>query len=78
MAARIAERFACPEGRRVPPMERALAALAERGISVRTAELPPGSVFRRDGEGCLRCGTEIRVAEMGNRKVWWCPKCQPR
>lgn len=47
---RAAERFACPEGRRVPPMERALAALAERGISVRTAELPPGSVFRRDGE----------------------------
>ena len=36
---RAAERFACPEGRRAPPMERALAALAERGISVRTAEL---------------------------------------
>lgn len=47
---RAAERFACPEGRRVPPMERAVAALAERGIAVRIAELPPGSVFRRDGE----------------------------
>ena len=47
---RAAERFACPEGRRVSPMERAVAALAERGIAVRIAELPPGSVFRRDGE----------------------------
>ena len=35
-------------------------------------------VFRRDGEGCLRCGTPIEVAEMGTRKVWWCPTCQPR
>lgn len=47
---RAAERFACPDGRRVPPMERALAALGERRISVRTAELAPGSVFRREGD----------------------------
>ncbi|MDO5369914.1 short-chain fatty acyl-CoA regulator family protein [Paracoccus sp. (in: a-proteobacteria)] len=47
---RAAERFACPEGRRAPPMDRALAALGQRGISVRAAELAPGSVFRRDGE----------------------------
>lgn len=47
---RAAEHFACPEGRRAPPMERALAALGERGITVRSAELAPGSVFRRDGD----------------------------
>lgn len=47
---RAAERFACPEGRRAPPMDRALAALGQRGISVRAAELAPGSVFRRDGD----------------------------
>ncbi|GHE09699.1 Fpg/Nei family DNA glycosylase [Klenkia taihuensis] len=35
-------------------------------------------VFRREGEPCLRCGTAVEVAEMGNRKVWWCPSCQPR
>lgn len=46
---RAAERFACPDGRRAPPMDRALSALAGRGISVQRAELAPGSVFRRDG-----------------------------
>lgn len=46
---RAAERFACPDGRRVPPMDRALSALAGHGITVRTAELAPGSVFRREG-----------------------------
>ncbi|MBB1497311.1 short-chain fatty acyl-CoA regulator family protein [Paracoccus sp. MC1862] len=47
---RAAERFACPEGRRAPPMDRALAALGERGITVRSAELAAGSVFRREGD----------------------------
>ena len=46
---RAAERFASPDGIRVPPMERALAALAEIGLSVRTAELPAGSVYLREG-----------------------------
>src|SRR5690606_39434706 len=46
---RAAERFACPEGKRAEPMARALAALATRGITVQSAELPPGSVFLRDG-----------------------------
>ena len=46
---RAAERFACPDGRRADPMARALAALSDRGITVDHAELPPGAVFRRDG-----------------------------
>lgn len=46
---RAAERFASPDGTRAPPMERALAALAEMGLTVRHAELPAGAVFLRDG-----------------------------
>lgn len=46
---RAAERFACPDGQRAPPMDRAVAALSDRGFSIRFEELPAGSVFRRDG-----------------------------
>ncbi len=34
-------------------------------------------VYRRDGLPCRHCGTLIVVAEMGNRKVFWCPHDQP-
>lgn len=47
---RAAERFACPDGTRAPPMARAVAALTQRGFSIHEAELPPGSVFRREGD----------------------------
>lgn len=33
-------------------------------------------VYKRDGEPCRRCGTEIRTLEMGGRSIWWCPECQ--
>lgn len=33
-------------------------------------------VYKRDGEPCRRCGTEISIAEMGGRNIWWCPRCQ--
>ncbi len=46
---RAAEHFACPDGLRADPAERAIAALQSRGISVRQAELAPGTVFERDG-----------------------------
>lgn len=46
--------------------------------------LPPGTrVPRREAtyaykrDRCLRCGTEIRRADMANRTVYWCPVCQP-
>ncbi len=46
---RAAERFACPGGDRAPAMDRARAGLAQAGLRVNTAALPPGAVFRRDG-----------------------------
>lgn len=33
-------------------------------------------VYKRKGEPCRRCGTEISRDEIGSRKVWWCPSCQ--
>ena len=33
-------------------------------------------VYKRDGLPCRRCGTEVRVTEMANRSMWWCPACQ--
>ena len=35
-------------------------------------------VFRRAGQPCRVCGTDIRSGPMGGRTVWWCPTCQPR
>jgi endonuclease VIII len=38
-------------------------------------------VHGRQGEGCLRCGTPISSAELGEpdrkRAAYWCPSCQP-
>lgn len=33
-------------------------------------------VYKRRGQPCRRCETEIERAEAGGRKVWWCPMCQ--
>jgi endonuclease-8/formamidopyrimidine-DNA glycosylase len=33
-------------------------------------------VYGRAGEPCRRCGTPISLAEMQNRKLYWCPSCQ--
>lgn len=33
-------------------------------------------VYKREGLPCRRCGTHIRLDEMGNRKLYWCPNCQ--
>lgn len=33
-------------------------------------------VYKRDGQPCRRCGTEIETTEMGGRNIWWCPACQ--
>jgi formamidopyrimidine-DNA glycosylase len=33
-------------------------------------------VYRRDRLDCRVCGTEVRVAEMQARKLYWCPGCQ--
>ena len=36
-------------------------------------------VYRRSGEACRRCGTEIRMRRQGTaaRSTYWCPECQP-
>lgn len=34
-------------------------------------------VYKRAGQPCRRCGTEIEREEIAARKVWWCPDCQP-
>ena len=33
-------------------------------------------VYRRDGRPCHVCGTEVRIAELQGRKLYWCPSCQ--
>lgn len=46
----------------------------------RRADLRAGDrlyVYKRDGDGCHRCETAIELTELANRKVWWCPSCQP-
>ena len=38
-------------------------------------------VFRRDKSPCRRCGTPVRVSQLGpagrERASYWCPSCQP-
>jgi len=34
-------------------------------------------VYGRRDRPCRRCGTRIRVAELGDRVTYWCPSCQP-
>lgn len=33
-------------------------------------------VYKREGLPCRVCGTNISLAEMQNRKLYWCPACQ--
>jgi endonuclease-8 len=35
-------------------------------------------VYRRDGQGCLVCGTPIRRRDVAGRNLFWCPSCQQR
>ncbi len=34
-------------------------------------------VYRRHGQPCRRCGTEVRTQLMAARNLFWCPVCQP-
>jgi len=34
-------------------------------------------VYRRAGQKCHLCSEEVEMAEMGARKLYWCPGCQP-
>jgi len=33
-------------------------------------------VYKREGLPCLRCGTNVALEMMANRKLYWCPGCQ--
>lgn len=33
-------------------------------------------VYKLEGTPCKRCGTNVVLEEMGNRKLYWCPGCQ--
>ncbi len=43
--------------------------------------LPPPDeahfVYRRAGMGCRECGTPVALTDLGSRKLYWCPGCQP-
>ncbi len=35
-------------------------------------------VYRRAGQPCLVCGTEVRTRTLEGRNLYWCPRCQRR
>lgn len=68
---------------------RTIVANRDRSRRVFTGSLRGGEgtwVYGRDGRPCRRCGTRIRLAEIGDpvvpgrgstdRQVFWCPRCQ--
>jgi endonuclease-8 len=53
-----------------------------RGLRRTTARGNPDErlwVYRRTGEPCRRCGSEIQSRKQGPdaRTTFWCPQCQP-
>ncbi len=36
------------------------------------------NAYGREGEPCLRCGTQMRRSSFMNRSSYWCPRCQPK
>jgi endonuclease-8 len=53
---------------------------ASRGTASKiNAEVPVEDahyVYKRNGLPCRHCGTAIVMAELGGRKLYWCPGCQ--
>ena len=35
-------------------------------------------VYRRQGQPCYVCGTEVRTEVLAGRNLFWCPRCQPK
>ncbi len=33
-------------------------------------------VYKREGQPCRKCGTEVRIEMMASRKLYWCTGCQ--
>ncbi len=62
------------------------AGIAHRGSYIRTYAPPSGvpgrfqeefKVFRRTGEPCLQCATDIERIVVAQRSTHFCPRCQP-
>jgi endonuclease-8 len=47
------------------------------GRSGRVTRQDAHYVYRRAGQACRRCGTEVRTQVMAARNLFWCPTCQP-
>ncbi|CAM5392947.1 putative endonuclease 8 2 [Streptomyces narbonensis] len=65
--------------RLVATAHRLLEANKDRPDRRTTTTRRPGTplhVYGRGGQPCLRCGTRIRKAELGERITYWCPGCQ--
>lgn len=48
-------------------------------VGVAAGRIKPGErlyVYKRAGDPCHRCSTAIELLEIGQRKAWWCPRCQ--
>ena len=58
---------------------RSLMSASVRSTGLRPAGRGARWVYRRSGETCRRCGTEIRMRRQGTaaRSTYWCPQCQP-
>ncbi|MGV0717001.1 zinc finger domain-containing protein [Mycolicibacterium sp. XJ662] len=48
----------------------------DHGAPAYGPDRPRTYVYRRAGEPCRICGTEIRTAVMEGRNLFWCPTCQ--
>jgi endonuclease-8 len=48
----------------------------EDRLKKRTQKADRNYVYKREGEGCLRCEAIIQIELMATRKLYWCPGCQ--
>ena len=48
---------------------------ADRGRGA-VSQLDAHYVYRRTGQPCRRCGTEVQTQVMAARNLYWCPVCQ--
>jgi len=49
-----------------------------RGSSGSVAREDAHYVYRRAGQPCRRCGSEVRTVELAGRNLYWCPRDQAR
>ncbi len=72
-AARSELRKGMEDGRIITVRPRDVGAARRRDLP----ELLRRYVYKREHRPCLRCKTPIESAMIANRRMWWCPSCQP-